>query len=143
MVMFGALLVLGLLLVPPFLVFGVAHIKNAHDRPNRRAVRAGYLLFTVSLVLLFSGIALMRFDFFVIKNPNVRAPLYWAHVITPLLAVWLYVLYRLAGPRIHWQAGARWVAAVGLCVVACGRPHSPQPNKNRTRPGYVATHFSA
>ncbi len=46
MVMFGAHLVLGLLLVAPFLVFGVAHIKNAHARPNRRAVRAGYLLFS-------------------------------------------------------------------------------------------------
>src|SRR5713101_1969113 len=32
MVMFGAHLVLGLLLVPAFLVFGVAHIKNAHDK---------------------------------------------------------------------------------------------------------------
>src|SRR6059036_2714857 len=38
MVMFGAHLVLGLLLVLPFVVFGVFHIKNAHDRPNRRAV---------------------------------------------------------------------------------------------------------
>src|SRR6266436_1509362 len=130
MVMFGAHLVLGLLLVAPFLVFGVAHIKNAHDRPNRRAVRAGYLLFTVSLVLLVSGIALMRFDFFVIKNPNVRAPLYWAHVITPLLAVWLYVLHRLAGPRIQWQAGARWAAAVGVIVLAMVALHSKHPKKN-------------
>ena len=130
MVMFGAHLVLGLLLVAPFLVFGVAHIKNARDRPNRRAVRAGYLLFTVSLVLLVSGIALMRFDFFVIKNPNVRAPLYWAHVITPLLAVWLYVLHRLAGPRIQWQAGARWAAAVGVIVLAMVALHSKHPKKN-------------
>src|SRR5260370_42267699 len=34
MVMFGAHLVLGLLLVLPFVVFGVFHIKNARDRPN-------------------------------------------------------------------------------------------------------------
>src|SRR5260370_29663095 len=33
MVMFGAHLVPGLLLVPPFLLFAVAHIKTAHHRP--------------------------------------------------------------------------------------------------------------
>ena len=47
MLMFGAHLVLGLLLVVPVIVFGVVHIKNAHDRPNRRAVRVGYLLFVI------------------------------------------------------------------------------------------------
>ena len=41
--MFLAHLVLGLLLVVPFVVFGAFHIKNAHGRPNRRAVRVGYL----------------------------------------------------------------------------------------------------
>ena len=38
MVMFGVHLVLGLLIVLPVVVFGCVHIKNAHDRPNRRAV---------------------------------------------------------------------------------------------------------
>src|SRR5438093_3106529 len=86
MVMFGSHLVLGLLLVLPVVIFGILHIKNAHDRPNRRAVRVGYLLFAVSLVLLLTGLALMRFDFFSIKDPNLRRSLYWAHVITPVLA---------------------------------------------------------
>lgn len=63
LVMFGAHLALGLLLLVPFVVFGALHIKNAHDRANRRAVRVGYLLFFISLVLLFTGVALMRFDF--------------------------------------------------------------------------------
>jgi hypothetical protein len=85
MLMFGAHLVLGLLFVLPVVAFGIVHIKNAHDRPNRRAVRVGYLLFAISLALLFTGVALMRFDFFSIKNPNLRAPLYWAHVIAPVL----------------------------------------------------------
>src|SRR6266436_9391756 len=80
--MFLGHLVLGLLLLLPFIIFGLIHIKNAHARPNRRAVRVGYLLFGVSLVLLVTGLALMRFDFFTIKNPNLRSPIYWAHVIT-------------------------------------------------------------
>src|SRR3989442_4702011 len=101
--MFLAHLVLGLLLVVPFVLFGIFHIKNAHDRPNRRAVRVGYALFVVSLILLISGIALTRLDFSVVKNVSIRAFLdslviknpqsrsiaYWAHVLTPVLAVWL------------------------------------------------------
>src|SRR5580765_5077851 len=114
--MFLAHLLLGLLLVLPFIIFGLLHIKNAHDRPNRRAVRVGYLLFAISLVLLFTGLALMRFDFFVIKNPNVRSGLYWAHLITPVLAVWLYILHRLAGPRLKWRVGVRWGAVVAAIV---------------------------
>ncbi len=128
--MFLVHLVLGLLLVTPFVIFGALHIKNAHDRPNRRAVRVGYLLFAISLVLLFTGVALMRFDFFVIKDPRLRSPIYWAHVITPLLAGWLYILHRLAGPRIHWQVGLRWAAVVGGLMVATLLFHSKHPQKN-------------
>ena len=128
--MFLAHLVLGLLLLTPFVLFGALHIKNAHDRPNRRAVRVGYLLFAISLVLLFTGIALMRFDFFVIKDPRLRSPIYWAHVITPLLAVWLYLLHRLAGPRIQWRAGLRWAAGVSLLAIATVLFHSKHPQQN-------------
>src|SRR5207247_4563400 len=60
MVMFGGHLALGLVLVLPVIVFGALHIRNAHDRPNRRAVRVGYVLFAMSLALLFTGVALMR-----------------------------------------------------------------------------------
>src|SRR4051812_42175239 len=54
MLMFGAHLALGLLLVLPFVIFGLVHIKNAHDRPNRRAVKVGYVLFAASLVVLIT-----------------------------------------------------------------------------------------
>src|SRR5262245_23827532 len=102
MVMFGTHLALGLLLILPVVLFGALHIRNAHNRPNRRAVRVGYVLFGASLAILITGVALMRFDFFSIRNPALRSPIYWAHVLAPLLAVWLYVLHRLAGPRIRW-----------------------------------------
>ena len=74
--MFLAHLILGLLLLIPFIVFGIGHIKNSYNRPNRRAVRVGYALFVVSLVLLFSGVALMRVEGFEIKNPNLRSVSY-------------------------------------------------------------------
>src|SRR5688500_2144439 len=38
MCMFLAHLVLGLLLIVPFLVFGIVHMKNTMQRRNRRAV---------------------------------------------------------------------------------------------------------
>src|SRR6266540_4905185 len=135
LVMFGAHLALGLLLVTPLVVFGILHIRNAHDRPNRRAVKVGYLLFATSLVVLVSGLLLTRIDIFQfknvgLKNPQMRSVAYWLHVITPLLALWLYLLHRLAGPRIKWAIGLRWAAAVGVVVVAMVFLHSSHPKKN-------------
>jgi tetratricopeptide (TPR) repeat protein len=127
--MFLAHLVLGLVLVPPFVVFAAWHIKSAHDRPNRRAVRVGYALFATSLVLLASGVALMRVEGFEVRDPRVRSLAYWAHVITPVMAVWLYILHRLAGPRIKWRVGLGWAAAVGVIVVAMVWLHSQDPRQ--------------
>src|SRR5260370_25312120 len=56
MVMFGTHLGLGFVLVLPVILFGIFHIKNAHNRPNRRAVKVGYTLFATSLILLFTGV---------------------------------------------------------------------------------------
>jgi tetratricopeptide (TPR) repeat protein len=127
--MFLAHLVLGLLLLLPVIIFGIGHIKNSYNRPNKRAVRVGYGLFFVSLVLLFSGVALMRVGGFQIRNPNIRSASYWAHVITPLLTIWLYILHRLAGPRIKWKVGLGWAAAVGVAVVAMVFLHAQDPRK--------------
>jgi len=136
MVMFGAHLALGLLLVLPVVIFGAIHIRNAHDRPNRRAVRVGYLLFATSLVVLVTGLLLTRIDIFQfknvgLKNPQARSVAYWAHVIAPLFAIWLYILHRLAGPRIKWQVGLRWAAAVGAIVLGMVLLHSAHPRKNQ------------
>ena len=35
---------------------------------------------------------LTRFDFFEIKDPQIRGLAYWIHLLTPLLVVWLFVL---------------------------------------------------
>jgi tetratricopeptide (TPR) repeat protein len=112
---------LGLLLVLPVIIFGACHIYNASNRPNKRAVRVGYALFIVAIIVLITGVALMRLDFFVIKNPKFRSTAFWAHVLSPLAAVWLYVLHRLAGPRIKWRVGVRWgsvvVALIGVMLI--------------------------
>ena len=113
--MFIIHLILGVLLVVPLLVFGITHIVKAHNRPNRRAVRVGYGLFTVALILLCSGIVLTRLEgVIVVNDPATRSVAYWAHVIAPLLAAWLFVLHRLAGRRIKWRIGLRWAAVAAV-----------------------------
>jgi len=116
--MFLAHLVLGLLLVLPFLAFGLAHMRKALRVPNRYAVRIGIALFATGLVLLVTGIFLTRFGFLEINDPAIRTPAYWLHVVTPFVVAWLFVLHRLAGPRIHWGAGLGWGgAALSLSLV--------------------------
>jgi tetratricopeptide (TPR) repeat protein len=130
MVMFLIHLVLGLLIVLPFLIYGVAHIRNAWNWPNRRAVAVGWALFTVALVLLASGIVLTRIEgVIVINDATVRTVAYWAHVITPLVAAWLFVLHRLAGPRINWRAGLRWAAVAGVFAAVMLVVHAQDPRQ--------------
>ncbi len=110
---------LGLAIIVPVIVFGLIHTRNARHRRNRRAVRVGYALFATSLLLLASGVVLTRLEGIIeIKNPATRSIAYWIHVATPVAAVWLFILHRLAGKRIRWRAGAAWAAAAGVLTIA-------------------------
>jgi tetratricopeptide (TPR) repeat protein len=128
-VMFLAHLVLGLLLVVPVIVFGAIHIKNAHGRRNRRAVRAGYALFATTLVLLGSGVALMRVGDFDLANPTARSAAYWAHVVAPLVCIWLFILHRLAGRRIRWRIGVAWASVTAVVAIGMALLHSQDPRR--------------
>jgi len=129
--MFLVHLALGLAIVLPVVVFGIVHISNARNRPNRRAVRMGYALFTCSLILLASGFVLMRVDLGTltidVRHPQVRTIAYWAHVITPLAAIWLFILHRLAGRRIKWKVGMTWAALAGVFALVMTLLHSQDP----------------
>lgn len=111
-------LAVGLVLIVPFLAFAIGHLKNARNRPNRAAVRAGYALLAIAIILLTSGIALLRLGPLTLRNPMLRDATYWAHVIAPVAVVWLYVLHRLAGPRIAWRAAAPWAGATAAIIGA-------------------------
>ena len=119
LVMFLGHLVLGALIVLPVIVFGLVHMRNTYQRRNRRAVRVGYALFATALVLLATGIVLTRIEnVIVVKDPVVRGVAWWLHVLTPVAATWLFVLHRLAGPKIKWHIGRRWAyVAVGVGAV--------------------------
>ena len=131
--MFLVHLVLGLIIILPVIIFSIIHLKNAADRPNRRAIRAGYALFITSLLLLVSGIVLMRLDVFglrlEVKDPTTRSVSYWIHIISPLVAMWLFVLHRLAGRRIKWKVGLSWGAVAAVFAGAMMLLHSQDPRK--------------
>ena len=123
--MFLLHIAVGLLMIVPFVVFGVLHMRTALKRPNRRAVHAGIALFSMGCLVILSGCALMKRD---LGEPfNTIA--YWAHIVSPLLAVVLYVVHRLAGPAIEWRYAWAWAASVGVIVGAMVLLHSQDPRQ--------------
>jgi tetratricopeptide (TPR) repeat protein len=117
LMMFLVHVVLGLLLVVPFVAFGFIHMLAARNRRNRRAVRMGYALFAAGIAVLATGLLLVRIEGVIdLKQPIARDLVYWLHVATPLAALWLYWLHRLAGPRIKWRLGAAYLGVVGATV---------------------------
>lgn len=133
--MFLGHLVLGLLVIIPYLVFGMVHMRNAHNRPNRRAVLVGYVLFAMGLVVLGTGIGLTRIDIFDwknlgIKDPEMRGIAYWAHVGAPVLCIWLYIIHRLAGPKIRWAFGLRVFGLTGVAVIGMVLLHGMHPTQD-------------
>lgn len=116
--MFLVHLVLGFLLIIPAIVFMVLHLKKAITRPNRIAVRLGLGLLVSVLALIVSGVVLTRgLPFVEVKNPDTREIVYWIHIIAPIAIVWLFLLHRLAGPKIRWRAGAAVIGVCGLVSV--------------------------
>ncbi|MFO0868027.1 MAG: multiheme c-type cytochrome [Pirellulales bacterium] len=127
--MFLVHLALGLLLVVPFVVFGLVHLWATRQRKNRRAVRIGYALFFVGVAVLVTGVLLMRVGGFDLKQPMARSIIYWLHIACPLATVWLYWLHRLAGPRIKWKVGLTYLGAVAAVVCAMMVLHAQDPRQ--------------
>ena len=127
MLMVALHLVLGFVLIVPFVVFGFVHLATSWKRPNKSAVRYGLALLTVAILVLASGLVLVRLGGFEVRDPRVRDVGYWLHVGLPLLAVGLYVKHRLAGPRIHWEWLGRFGGAVAALVGVMGLLHFQDP----------------
>jgi tetratricopeptide (TPR) repeat protein len=134
--------VLGVLITVPALVFMAKHWKVAHDRANRRAVRAGLALMVAVLVTLVSGYLLVRLDGFApVRDPDARTLVYWAHVGAPIFVVWLFVLHRLAGKRIRWRVGLAWGGVGAAFAGVMAFMHSMDPRGAGVGPKAGAEYF--
>lgn len=135
MLMFIVHLALGVLLLVPFVTFGFVHLATAWKRPNRAAIRYGIALLTAGLIVLISGVVLVRLDVagfkLELRDPRVRAVSYWLHVLTPLGVVLLYLRHRMAGPRVKWEYAKVWLGTVGVFVLAMGLFHTYDPRAIR------------
>ena len=134
---------LGLLIIVPFLIFGVRHLGNTKARKNRRAVNVGYALFFICIVVLISGLLLVRFgELFELKSAWARSLTYWLHVITPLVGCWLYWLHRLVGPPMKKKIGWGYLAFVILAVGIMVTLHVQDPRKwNQVGPASGMQYF--
>lgn len=121
--------VLGLLLIVPFLVFGILHMATARQRPNRRAIRVGYALFGICLAVLVSGVLLMRVSGLEIRSPSARSVIYWLHVALPIVGGWLYWLHRLAGIKLPTRQVLAYFGVVGALVGALVMAQTHDPRK--------------
>ncbi len=130
-------LVLGLAIVVPAIAFGAWHWKRSHHHPNRRAVRMGNVTFVAALVTLVTGFLLTRIEVGGVtpelRDPSARSLAYWMHVGAPLVAVWGFVLHRLAGRRIRWWTGAG--VAIASLALAAGFDVWHRIDAARPRPG--------
>jgi len=128
--MFLAHLILGAAIILPIIAFGFMHKRRVHDHPNRRAVKAGYALFVGALVVLGTGIVLVRIEGLIdIRDQTVREITWWAHVVVPLLVIWLFILHRLAGRRIKWGIGVSWVVVAGVFAIVMLTMQSQDPRQ--------------
>src|ERR1051325_1821564 len=57
--MFALHIVLGLVLIVPYVAFGLIHMLTSWNRKNKRAIRIGYALLTAGLIVLATGVVLM------------------------------------------------------------------------------------
>jgi tetratricopeptide (TPR) repeat protein len=120
----------GVALILPFLLFGLVHLATARRRPNRVAVRLGIILFIVGILTCVTGLALIQLEGLPQLPTNTwgRNLMLALHYLTPIAAVWLYVLHRRAGPEIKWQWGYAWGGTVAVAVAAMVALHLLKPH---------------
>jgi hypothetical protein len=110
---------LGAAVAIPFVIFGIAHWRVAHHRPNRVAARRGLWLFAAGLVVVLTGFALVQLE----GLPQLRAGsparlvTLLLHQLVPLAAIALYIAHRRVGPRLAWRGGVAWAAAAAAVAV--------------------------
>jgi tetratricopeptide (TPR) repeat protein len=127
--MFLIHVVVGVVIVGPFLYFGCAHFLSARQRKNRLAVKLGVALFLTGIIVCVTGLALIQLEGMPQLTTGTwsRAVVYALHVIVPVIAVGLYLWHRHAGPVIQWKYGYAWGGAVAVFTGALVVLHYQDP----------------
>ncbi|MEZ5292605.1 MAG: multiheme c-type cytochrome [Vicinamibacterales bacterium] len=130
----------------PFLAFVAAHLAAARTHPNRRAARVGYLLAGLSAVVLVTGIALLRVAGVELRQPALRAAVYWLHVLVPVAVAMAFQQHRRRGQRVHARAAWTWALATAAAVlvtalvdVAVSRAGEPPGEQASFLPSFAQT----
>jgi len=144
--MFLGHLVLGIGLAIPFLWFVAGHLRRAIGRPNRSAVRAGLATAAAGIATIVTGILLTRIEFggrvVTVQGPEARSWIMWMHIAAPAAMIWMFLLHRLAGPRIRWRAGLAWSAMAVAGAAAMVGLHWIDPSGQDSRaPQQGASYF--
>ncbi|MDA0840984.1 MAG: multiheme c-type cytochrome, partial [Planctomycetota bacterium] len=115
-------LALGVVLTLPFSIFAVGHLIRAHDRPNRKAVKAGLALLVSAFLIILTG--------FILMNRRWAHPVvYWGHVLVPIASIVFYIQHRLAGPKIRWKWGGVFGGTVVVFVLGMSWMHLQDPRQ--------------
>ena len=129
-------LAVGVVIVLPFIAFAPAHALAAWTHPNRRAARMGYVLAGLAVVVLVTGVGLMRVAGLDLRDPGMRALVYWAHVLAPIGVAWAFANHRRRGRALAGRGGLD----VGDGHGGAGRPdrrhrraHQPVAGGHRRR----------
>jgi tetratricopeptide (TPR) repeat protein len=140
--LFLAHLALGLALIVPFLAFVFFHLRAARRLRNRLALRTGYLLAAATLALLATGLVLVRFGFFEIRDPRVRAIAYWCHALLPVAAASLYIWHRERGGRFRVRRAGASFGGVAMLAVLLLAVHAMNPHPRSGTPKEGERYFS-
>jgi hypothetical protein len=135
---------LGVAAILPFMIFGGYHYLTARHRPNKVAVRLGILLFAAGLVVCVTGLGLIQLEGLpqLPTGGLTRLVVYVLHLAVPVIAVWLYVQHRRAGPDINWRWGYTWaIGTVGFVAVTVVLHGMDPRNWNKEGPAEGAQYF--
>ncbi len=129
-VMFLGHILLGLMVIALLPLFALLHLRNTWRRRFRNVAKVGFVLLAVCLLMLITGILLLRIEgFFEVRSPALRRLIYWMHVGSPLIAIWLYWLHRVAGPPIRWRVAGGFATAAAVIVALMVVFHSQDPRR--------------
>ncbi|GAB4133662.1 multiheme c-type cytochrome [Thermopirellula anaerolimosa] len=101
----------GLLLLVPLAVFMFVHNRRGRKSRNTLAVRFGYASAILCILVIVSGLLLWRPAVLVIRGPEVRTVVHWAHVIGSAALLGGYWLHRRAGRRSGRRGHYAWAGA--------------------------------